>query len=68
MNATKYTKQQRATILDNVRKSGPGAGATEKIRIRMDSTVEAFGRMPNTNETGWWFAGIVDDFLPSNAE
>lgn len=61
---TRYSKQQRETILANVRESGPGAGATEKIRIRTDSTVEAYGRMPNTNETGWWFAGIVEDFLP----
>lgn len=63
-----YTPQQRATILNNVRNSGPGAAAAEKIRVRKDSTVEAFGRMPNTNETGWWFAGIVEDFLPSGQE
>jgi hypothetical protein len=62
---TKYTQSQRQAILSAVRDSGPGAGATEKIRIRMDGTVEAYGRMPNTNEYGWWFAGLVDDYLPA---
>ncbi len=63
-----YTPEQRAAILASVRDCMPGAGATEKIRIRRDSTVEAYGRMPNTNERGWWFAGIVDDHLPKRED
>jgi len=63
---TRYTQAQRDVIINNVRNSGPGAGSAEKIRIRRDTTVEAYGRMPNTNEWGWWFAGIVEDFLPAN--
>ena len=63
---TRYTQAQRDTIIQGVRNSGPGAGETEKIRIRRDTTVEAYGRMPNTNRCGWWLAGIVEDFLPGN--
>ena len=59
-----YSPIQRAAILDSIRNSQPGAGATERIRIRRDTSVEAYGRMPNTNEHGWWFAGLVADHLP----
>ena len=34
----------------------------ERVRVR-DDGVHAYGVMPNTNETGWYFAGHVDDLV-----
>jgi hypothetical protein len=34
----------------------------ERVRVRNDG-VHAYGVMPNTNETGWYFAGYVDDLV-----
>ena len=32
----------------------------ERYRIRATGEVDIYGRMPNSIETGWWFAAWVD--------
>ena len=34
-----------------------------KVRLHRDGRVSAYGRMPNSTETGWWLVGHVDDIL-----
>lgn len=40
-------------------RSMPGV---ERVDIR-DGEVHAYGVMPNTNQTGWYLAGCVDDLV-----
>lgn len=37
---------------------GQWAGV-EKTRCTRDGGIDAFGKMPNSEEVGWWFAGWV---------
>lgn len=32
----------------------------EKVRITKGGEVHAYGRMPNTNQVGWYLAGTVE--------
>jgi hypothetical protein len=35
----------------------------ERTRITRNGEVHAYGVIPNTNQTGWYFAGFADDVL-----
>jgi hypothetical protein len=35
----------------------------ERVRVTKGGEVNAYGVMPNTNQTGWYFAGYVDDLV-----
>lgn len=35
----------------------------ERIRITRNGEVHAYGVLPNTNQTGWYFAGWSDHIL-----
>lgn len=35
----------------------------QKVRIRADEGVEAYGPMPSTSQVGWYFAGWAGDLL-----
>jgi hypothetical protein len=37
--------------------------SAERVRISRDGTVLAYGRMPNSTSTGWYFAGYADEIL-----
>jgi len=37
-------------------------GATQ-VALMADGSVNVFGRLPNTNETGWYFGGWAEDLL-----
>lgn len=41
----------------------PSTVERNKVRIHRDGTVSAYGRMPNSTQTGWWSVGHVDDLL-----
>jgi len=46
------TKANRAAIIAYV--------GAERIRITRNGEVHAYGRMPNSIVTGWYFAGFTD--------
>ena len=35
----------------------------EKARISADGSVNVYGKMPNSNQTGWYFAGDAEQLL-----
>lgn len=35
----------------------------ERYRICRDGQVHVYGQMPNSIETGWWYAGYKQDLL-----
>lgn len=35
--------------------------SVQRVRITKNGEVLAYGAVPDTNETGWYFAGYVDD-------
>ena len=35
----------------------------ERVRITRNGEVHAYGVLPNTNQTGWYFAGFADNIL-----
>jgi hypothetical protein len=35
----------------------------DRIRITRNGEVRAYGTVPNTNRTGWYFAGFADHIL-----
>lgn len=39
----------------------------EKFRIARNGEVHIFGVMPNTNRTGWYFAGFADNIVTEQA-
>jgi hypothetical protein len=41
---------------------------TDRCRITRNDTVHAYGRMPNSIKTGWWFVGYAEDVLRSAIE
>ena len=43
-----------------VRKDILDAGA-ERVVIRRNGEVHAYGRMPNSTATGWYLAGLIGD-------
>lgn len=43
-----------------VRKDLLDSGA-ERVVIRRDGTVHAYGRVPNRTETGWYRVGLIGD-------
>ena len=49
------TKTNRAAIL-----AFTDAG---RVRITRNGEVHAHGVLPNTNQTGWYFAGFADNIL-----
>jgi hypothetical protein len=50
------TRTDRAMIVATL----PNA---ERVRISRDGTVHAYGRMPNSISTGWYFAGYAEEIL-----
>jgi len=40
----------------------------ERVRITRNGEVHAYGRIPNTAVTGWYFAGFTDHILDAIAE
>lgn len=36
-------------------------GRIENYRITRDNEIHAYGIMPNTNQTGWYYVGNVED-------
>ena len=54
---TNISKTDRAAIKAQALSQG------EKYRIAANGAVEIYGKMPNTNVTGWWFAGWKNDIL-----
>ena len=54
------TKTNRAAIIAHI--------DAERVRIARNGEVHAYGRMPNTNQTGWYFAGWDDAILDTIAE
>lgn len=36
-------------------------GGAERVVIKRDGSVHAYGTMPNTNQTGWYLAGHIDE-------
>jgi hypothetical protein len=55
------TKTQRAAIVAHL-------SSAERVRISRDGRVDAYGQMPNSIVTGWYFAGWVEDLLASIAQ
>lgn len=55
------TKGQRTAIIVYLSNA-------ERVRISRDGRVDAYGRMPNSVVTGWYFAGWVEDLLARIAE
>lgn len=56
--AAYYANQRLRTLRGLLRdKYGP-----RKYRITKNDEVHAFGTMPNTEKTGWYFAGYLSDF------
>ena len=49
------TKTNRAAIL--------AFTDAERVRITRNGEVHAYGVLPNTNYTGWYFAGFADHIL-----
>lgn len=49
------------TLRKNVKDYAKDRGY-EKYRITHDGKVEFYGKMPNTNKIGWFFAGSIRDF------
>jgi len=49
------TKANRAAIIAYV--------GAERIRITRNGEVHAYGRMPHSTVTGWYFAGFADHIL-----
>jgi hypothetical protein len=54
------TKANRAAIIAYV--------DAERVRITRNREVHAYGRMPNSIVTGWYFAGFADHILDAIAE
>jgi len=54
------TKKNRAAIIAYV--------DAERVRITRNGEVHAYGRMPNSTVTGWYFAGFTDHILDAIAE
>jgi len=52
------TNADRAAIRAHIILKG-----AERVRITRNGEVHAFGVMPNTNTTGWYFAGYDKDVL-----
>lgn len=42
--------------------------SAERIRITRNGEVHVYGRMPNTNTTGWYFAGFSENLLDQISE
>lgn len=40
----------------------------KRVRITRNREIHAYGVMPNTNRTGWYFAGFADHILDAIAE
>ena len=49
------TKKDRAAIIASV--------DAERVRITRNGEVHAFGRMPNSIVTGWYFVGFVEHII-----
>ena len=49
------TKKDRAAIIASV--------DAERVRITRNGEVHAFGRMPNSIVTGWYFAGFAEHII-----
>ena len=58
------TKKQRSAILAYL----ADAFGAERIRINRVGEVHAYGRMPNSIVTGWYFAGFVENIMDRIAE
>ena len=54
------SKTNRAAIVAHV--------DAERVRIARNGEVHAYGVLPNTNQTGWYFAGWADAILDAIAE
>jgi len=54
------SKTNRAAIIAHV--------DAERVRIARNGEVHAYGVLPNTNQTGWYFAGWADAILDAIAE
>jgi hypothetical protein len=54
------TKTNRAAIIAHV--------DAERVCIARNGEVHAYGVLPNTNQTGWYFAGWADAILDAIAE
>ncbi len=52
-NRSKTVKAVRAYLL--------AREGVERVRVASDGTVDAYGVMPNTNQTGWYFAGVLNE-------
>ena len=44
-----------------VRRYVAARDGVERVRITHDGLIHAYGRMPNTDRTGWYFAGYAAD-------
>jgi hypothetical protein len=53
------TKAEQTAIRTHVLNSRD----VEKVRITRTGEVHALGTMPNTNHSGWYFVGYVEDVL-----
>jgi len=40
----------------------------ERVVIKRNGEIHAYGRMPNTNQVGWYFKGYRDDLVALYAE
>lgn len=54
------TKTNRAAIIAHL--------GADRVRIARNGEVHAYGVLPNTNRTGWYFAGWTDVILDAIAE
>lgn len=52
------TRTEKKLVRDYIINMG-----VEKVRILSDGTVSAYGKMPCTNDDGWFFAGWDDQIL-----
>jgi hypothetical protein len=58
---TKTWAEMTKEIREYLQESKKG-GRIENYRITKNSEIHAYGTMPNTNQTGWYLVGKVDDY------